>query len=195
MTPSLWPRRRTQSTARPAATRQRSQKVSIRSCETRSKRPDDACTGRSSWDRRRGSSITCWDAIQQSSQRNARRPESSSRGLAKSIHHAPCSESPASKQTDNQRYVLLVRTDSEKHVEFDLKRRLLAAMTHEMEEESLSARRVQRRSWRPGEGNSSSMSRHCRESQACLLDDLRRRKGDMTQPFRSRRSDEEEKQA
>ena len=103
----------------------------------------------------------------------------------------PCSESPAplsSKQTDNQRYVLLVRTDSEKHVEFDLKRRLLAAMTHEMGEESLSARRVQTRSWRPREGNSSLMSRHCRESQACLLDDLRRRKGDMTQPFRSCRS-------
>ena len=53
--------------------------------------------------------------------------------------HSPCpfSESPAphsSKQTDNQRYVLLVRTDSEKHVEFDLKRRLLAVITHEMEE-------------------------------------------------------------
>ena len=103
----------------------------------------------------------------------------------------PFSESPAphsSKQTDDQRYVLLVRTDSEKHVEFDLKRRLLAAKTHEMEEESLSARRVQTRSWRPREGNSSLMSRHCRESQACLLDDLRRRKGDMTQPCRSGRS-------
>ena len=55
-----------------------------------------------------------------------------------------------------------VRIDSEKHVEIDLERRLFAAMTHWTEEESLSARRVQ--------------TRH---------DSLRRRRGDMTQPFGS----------